>query len=222
MLLSNERAFACKNLVCIGIWIILVVALGVPQSLYAQCVPPPSGMVAWWPGDNNTNDIINHNNGTLVGGATYGSGKVNDAFYLALNEDWVEVPDDPTLDFGTGDFTIDAWIKTSSNKYAYIVDKHDTVPHRRGYRMFIAGGRLFFSLGDGSSEMFYNNYSNFNHLNDDYWHHVAVAVERNSTTGGKIYIDGLLDYTFNPTNPPQDGDISNSSTLRIGQRQCFG
>ena len=186
-----------------------------------RCVRPPADIVGWWPGDNNTNDIINHNNGKLMGGARYGSGKVGDAFYLALKEDYVEVPDDPTLDFGTGDLTIDVWIKTwSGQNFVNIVDKRDIVfPYRRGYRMYIYEGRLCFSFGDGSSDMLNHNKGNFDHLNDDYWHHVAVAVERNSTTGGKMYVDGVLDYTFDATNPPnQLGDISNSSDLRIGQR----
>src|SRR5439155_8470225 len=29
------------------------------------CVTPPSGMVSWWPGDGNANDIQGGNNGTL-------------------------------------------------------------------------------------------------------------------------------------------------------------
>src|SRR5262249_36974468 len=35
------------------------------------CVTPPSGMVAWWPGDGNANDIQGSNNGTLQNGATF-------------------------------------------------------------------------------------------------------------------------------------------------------
>jgi hypothetical protein len=32
----------------------------------AQCDPPPSGIVAWWPGEGNANDLVGSNNGTLV------------------------------------------------------------------------------------------------------------------------------------------------------------
>jgi len=37
----------------------------IPTGSSAQtspvCVPPPSGLVSWWPGDGNANDIINSN-----------------------------------------------------------------------------------------------------------------------------------------------------------------
>ena len=190
-------------------------AVVAPQFLYAQCVTPPSGMVAWWPGDNNTNDIINGNNGTLMGGATYGSGKVAGAFLLANECDGVEVNDDPTLDFGTGDLTIDAWIKTSNTlETVIIVDKLD-VNNSRGYTMYItSGGTLAIEFRDPWWHIWVSN--NFNHLNDNNWHHVAIAVERNSTTGGKMYVDGQLDYTFDPMTVT--GDISNSTHLCIGMR----
>ena len=33
-----------------------------------RCDPAPSGLVSWWPGEGNANDIIGTNNGTPVGG----------------------------------------------------------------------------------------------------------------------------------------------------------
>src|SRR5258706_123934 len=32
--------------------------------------PAPTGLVGWWPGDGNANDIAGADNGTFVGGAT--------------------------------------------------------------------------------------------------------------------------------------------------------
>ena len=40
----------------------------------------PSGMVAWYPGDGNANDIQGSNNGTLQNGTTFGQGMVGQAF----------------------------------------------------------------------------------------------------------------------------------------------
>src|SRR5207245_7616004 len=34
----------------------------------STCSPAPSGVVAWWPGENNANDIINGLNGTPQNG----------------------------------------------------------------------------------------------------------------------------------------------------------
>lgn len=78
------------------------------------CVPPPSGMVAWLPGDGNANDIIGDNEGTLQNGATFAAGKVAQAFSLDGMDDYVSVANTPSLDFGTGDFTLDLWVNFAS------------------------------------------------------------------------------------------------------------
>src|SRR5207248_6431072 len=44
------------------------------------CAAPPSGMLDWWPGDDSAQDIAGSHNGVLVNGATYGGGKVDQAF----------------------------------------------------------------------------------------------------------------------------------------------
>src|SRR5215471_2375658 len=54
----------------------------VPPVLRAQtdCTPAPSGLVDWWTGDGNANDIIGSNNGILVGGVGFAAGEVGPAF----------------------------------------------------------------------------------------------------------------------------------------------
>jgi len=64
------------------------------------CVEPPSGMVSWWPGDGNALDIQNGNNGTLQNGAAFATGEVGQAFTFDGVNDFVEVPDDPSLRIG--------------------------------------------------------------------------------------------------------------------------
>lgn len=47
-----------------------------PQAAAQEpCVPPPSGLVSWWPGDGNASDIQGSNSGTLLGGATLAQAK---------------------------------------------------------------------------------------------------------------------------------------------------
>lgn len=76
-----------------------------------DCVPAPSGMVSWWPGDGNANDIAGGNHGTMQNGATFAPGKVAQAFSFDGVDDYIEVASSPTLQFGTGDFTIDFWAR---------------------------------------------------------------------------------------------------------------
>ncbi len=75
---------------------------------------PPSGLVAWWPGDNTTDDIIGGHNAELRNGATYAIGFAGQAFSLDGINDFVNVADASAFNFGTSDFTIDLWVNFNS------------------------------------------------------------------------------------------------------------
>jgi len=104
------------------------------------CVPPPPGMVAWWPGDGTPNDVISVNNGTWHGTAAYAAGEVGQAFSLD-GSSWVEAPSTVGLS-PTAAITIDAWINTTrSNATSRIVDKI-TAGAGDGYLLDLLGGKL--------------------------------------------------------------------------------
>ena len=77
-------------------------------------VTPPPGLVSWWPGDGHANDIVGSNHGTLQGDATFADGKVQQAFSFDGAGDFVNVPDNAQLNFGTDDFTVDFWVNFRS------------------------------------------------------------------------------------------------------------
>src|SRR5262249_15829688 len=114
---------------------------GVPPP----CAPPPVGMVAWWPGDGNANDIIGGNNGTLQGAATFAPGEVDQAFSLDGTDRPLDVPYCPNLKPGTGSFTADAWVfKTrlqNDMATAPVVTKH-VLDFSNGYRLIAGGGAV--------------------------------------------------------------------------------
>ena len=78
----------------------------VPAARAQVCVPPPPGMVSWWPGDGNANDIQDGNHGTLRNGATFAPGKVGQAFSLDGVAASVDVPASPNPNI-TSSFTLD-------------------------------------------------------------------------------------------------------------------
>ena len=45
----------------------------------ASCVTPSAGLVGWWPGEGNANDIAGTNNGVLKAGVTFAAGEVGRA-----------------------------------------------------------------------------------------------------------------------------------------------
>ena len=65
--------------------LLILVLLGFTNQAHGQaCTPPPSGLVAWWPGDGNYNDIVGSNNGTPANNVLFRAGEVGQAF--SLNE----------------------------------------------------------------------------------------------------------------------------------------
>ena len=108
--------------------LVLVIALSVfsVEIALASCVNPPSGLVSWWPGDGNTQDISDSNPGTLMGDADYASGKVGQAFDLDGSGDYVFIGNPSNLNMSTV-ITIDAWVNPSAapspGQIATIVNK---------------------------------------------------------------------------------------------------
>ena len=198
----------------------LIFRVGPMDSLFTtdtcSCITPPSDMVGWWTGDGNANDISGYgNNGTLMGGANYGIGKVLQGFRIMSANDYVRVPHSPSINI-MSDLSIDAWIITKDTTGTLtIVDKRAGTPFNPiGFSFYIFQGKLGFQLGDGSSTL--NHEAPSPIVADGNWHHVAVTVKRKYPDGGKLYIDGNLVLTFDPTTRP--GNITNTSDLWIGQR----
>lgn len=75
-----------------------------------KCVPSPADLTHWWPGNGSGADAVGGGSATLHGDATFGPGRIGQAFALDGAGDFVSVPDDPTLDLGTGDFTLALWV----------------------------------------------------------------------------------------------------------------
>lgn len=73
------------------------------------CAPAPSGMVAWYRAENNTNDSQGTNHGTLNGNTGFAAGRVGQAFTFDGDGDLVTVPDTPSLN-PTGQITLQAWV----------------------------------------------------------------------------------------------------------------
>lgn len=90
--------------------IVIGACLALPSLIQAQVsIPAPPGMIAWWPGDGNANDIFGTNNSVLLGGATAsGGGKVNLAFQFNGGGGYAQATDSPELSPPAG-MTIEFW-----------------------------------------------------------------------------------------------------------------
>ncbi|MBI3597607.1 MAG: PxKF domain-containing protein [Nitrospirae bacterium] len=166
---------------------------------------PPSGMVGWWPGDGNANDLIGSNHGALMNGATFSPGTVGQAFSFDGLDDFVNVPDAASLDI-TNQITIEAWIKPTALG-GRIVDKI-TPGGPDGYLLDTYSGHLRLIIGP------YNLFGTTT-LSLDTFMHVAGVYDGSTM---KVYVNGALDGSFPLTLPIP----TNNLPLRIGIDQYGG
>ncbi len=76
----------------------------------ATCGAAPPGLVGWWPGDGNGNDIVGTNNGTFQGGATADAqAVVGKGFSLDGTNKYIRIPDSPAL--RPAELTVECWAK---------------------------------------------------------------------------------------------------------------
>ena len=178
----------------------------------------PSGMVSWWSGDDQPNDIVDGNHGTLQGGATYTGGMVGQAFSLDGVDAYVEVAHNPRLDPGTGNLTIDGWIKAPPGvSFRVFIGKIRSSFPFGGINFRLSDqGKLQFmvtdcgsaSCGFGSSRLPVE--APFR-IDDNVFHHVAgVRI----STGYELYVDGQLVATR--TEPARGGDTTTPLFIGIG------
>ena len=186
----------------------------------AVCSAPASGLVGWWTGDGQAFDSANTNHGVLLNGASFAPGRIGQAFSFDGVDDRVTATGAPALNFGiNADFSIETWIKAfpsaTDSVIMSIVGKRQSPNYftALGYELFLVDGKLACQIAPASQGIA-NFTSSSANLQDGIFHHVALTMERQSVTGGKLYVDGQLVLTFDPT--AVNGDLSSPEPLRIG------
>ena len=151
-----------------------------------QPVQPPAGMIGWWPGDGNANDIAGSNNGTLQGGATFAAGMVGQAFSLDGDGDWVELVGASLLSLTNNDFTVDAWINLSNPRHVDPV--LGTLSSGTNQGLHLAAYRSqrpymgFFLNDTGGTTV----------ISPNTWYHLAWRYTK-STGEQAIFVNGAID-----------------------------
>lgn len=173
-----------RALALLASFVLLAGGRGLAQS--PSCVPPPAGMVAWWPGDGSASDIAGSNGGSVVGGVTYAAGRVGQAFRLDGATGYVQVPDSASLRV-TGQITIDAWIYPAATG-GRVVDKI-TAGGADGYLLDTYGGVVRLIVDS-------HGLSGTTAIPTGTWSHVAGVYDG---TQMRVYLNGTLDGTLDTT-----------------------
>lgn len=207
-----------KKIILIGLmWMII---LGV--FVTAATTPAPTGLIAWWQGQDNANDVFKQNNGILKGDAKYDSGKVGKAFSFDGDGDYVEIPDNEKLTLPA--ITIEAWVKATwanddlNSIPTTIISKYKDSTDA-SWSLYTKDRKLIFELKpckDCGYEGVFQSNTDFE-ISPNKWHHVAATFNSSSI---KIYVNGTLkkeDYVV------KSGTIYDSTALiRIGATNFNG
>ncbi len=182
-----------------------------PVTLYAVWaapIAPPSGLVSWWRGEGGGIDAAGGLDGTATSSMAYAAGKVGQAFSLNGSTASIAVPDNAKLNFGTNEFSIAVWIKTTDTReWQRLVTKRASTGY--WYSLVLNSGKVTFEIA-GST-----NVSSTVSVADGMWHHIAVTRDPATVSPRKyhLYVDGIENVTL------ADGglNLDNTAPLEIGK-----
>ncbi len=200
----------------IGLGIFLLVAHASERARAQTCTSPASGIISWFPGDGNADDIQGDNNGTLQNGATFGAGEVDQAFNFNGVNQYVHVGGSLPI---TGSRTITAWVFANPS----------TGLGRPITTGGVSGAGDFFGIagttGPCSSvqyELYVDHwgtpcYESHSAITPNAWNHVALTYDGATLrfyvngVAGTAVIGSLYDYNIN-TYDIGGNNIGGSST----------
>ena len=155
-----------------------------------SCLQPPSGIISWWAGEGTVNDSVGTNVGMLENGAGYAPGEDGLAFAFTNlgGTGYVSVPDSPSLDLSTNDFSIELWVEFASvggSRTFIAKDEGGGVLNK--WIFWLNSGQLQLQLVNGSMVQLLGSGA-FN-PNPNQWYHVALTRQGSLFS---FYLNGSL------------------------------
>jgi len=172
--------------------------------------------------ENNTNDSFGSRNGTAVGGLTYTTGKIGQAFQFNGTTSYVDMGD--VMDVGTSSWSYSMWFNagqlTSGNYYVLFSKSIAAEGTGRIWSTFY-GNKLQFNFSTSPnfpSDIYTESTTTFN---TNTWYHVVFILDRGDKL--KMYINGSLETITTPGTtvsnnliPFSSVNYNNNNPFRIG------
>ncbi|MBN1444914.1 MAG: metallophosphoesterase [Candidatus Omnitrophica bacterium] len=182
--------------------------------------PDEEGMAGFWHFEEGQGEIagdssVNCNKGTIRG-AEWVEGISGKGLNFDGKTGYVDCGNPESMKMGTGDFTLEAWIKTDSARTndTVIQKVQDTyIPY---FSFFIEGNKIRVLISKGGPSATGADWAiSDTSVTDGKWHHVAGVFDR---INGKIliYVDGKEDASADIKNVAKDISMNNSGNLIIG------
>lgn len=156
------------------------------------CTPPPAGLVHWWRGEGDGFDAVGIDDGILIGGVQFTTGKVGTGFLISgSGDDYIALPQNlfpvPAVGEGNTPFSFEVWFETSSN--GVILGQQDQAP----FNSQLGGNVPALYVGTNGllyAELFWSTAPQLitsGVVNDGTFHHVVVTYDGAVET---LYLDG--------------------------------
>lgn len=179
---------------------------------------PIGSQVGYWKFDEGYGSSVRNSgnggsryNGSITGATWSSEGKFGKSVFLS-GANTVSIPDGGNaLDFGAGDFTISAWIKTSSVANTKNLIRKGAGAGLSGWRFGLQNGRPHILIGD--TVTFVENYLGPTSIADNKWHQMMVVFNRAGNAVG--YVDGKATGTTINISAI-NGSVDNGSAIDIG------
>lgn len=155
---------------------------GSPADINIKLARGHKGMVGQWKMNGNAKDASPYGGDGTVSGATLTTDRKdnpNKAYAFNGSSHYISVPDTTRLEF-SGDYTVSAWMKTSSSGTQTLLAKYAGTASDQYYLSISSGVATFRS---GSTSI-----SGGSSLADGAWH-LVTGVKSGST--GYLYVDGV-------------------------------
>jgi hypothetical protein len=150
-----------------------------------------SGSAARWQFNGDANDSMGVHHGTRYGGGSYSvwAAEGSNALYCDGVDNYVQIPDHPELDVGSGDFSYSLWFQREANTATNLrlISKGARIDSDAGYCLFGSDASISAVLGNGVSRKFISA----SHGGVGVYTHATVTIDR-SVGLMKLYINGNL------------------------------
>ncbi|MBM3242874.1 LamG domain-containing protein [Candidatus Poribacteria bacterium] len=212
-----------KTLISICVFTIMVTPIWHANVADAQLVE--RGLVSYWAFDKDTieggilKDVWGNNDGKIYGDPKVINGKVKESLEFDGVDDYVEVPDNDSLDMGKSDFSICAWIKTEAKEVfdfmAVIFGDGDMMGGGDpSYSILLFSKTMpAFELYDLKTYLDRDGHNSQKPVNDGKYYHLAWVFDHDKDCS--IYINGKFDIKYDIS---MIGDLNNNQDSMIGNQ----
>ncbi len=170
-------------------------------------------------GAGKTKDYSGNGNNGTINGATWSATSGFDgkgAYSFDGTNDYITIPHSSSINIISGQATYSMWLKRGRSGATEVLFDKNSVTPEPVYIRFSNNDRIYIQIfaNDGSYHYFFA--SSTSTITDTDWHLLDVVFDYDTWTNSKIYIDGVAETLYSPTQFGTQIALTNTGILTIG------